>query len=82
MWTTVQGKCRLLQCAIYRPQEIDEAARRRLVKRLYIPLPDGPARKQIVSNLLREQAYSLTPEELEELSVSTDGMITTVGQLT
>jgi SpoVK/Ycf46/Vps4 family AAA+-type ATPase len=59
--------------ATNRPQEIDEAARRRLVKRLYIPLPDGPARKQIVSNLLREQAYLLTPEELEELSSTTDG---------
>ena len=57
-----------------RPQEIDEAARRRLVKRLYIPLPDGSARKQIVSNLLREQAYLLTPEELEELSTTTDGV--------
>lgn len=81
---SVQRKRRLLQHAIYmymyRPQEIDEAARRRLVKRLYIPLPDGPARKQIVSNLLREQAYSLAPEELEELSVSTDGTITTVVQ--
>ena len=56
-----------------RPQEIDEAARRRLVKRLYIPLPDGLARKQIVSNLLRDQAYSLTEEELEELSTTSDG---------
>ncbi|CAI7993266.1 Fidgetin-like protein 1, partial [Geodia barretti] len=60
--------------ATNRPQDIDEAARRRLVKRLYIPLPDGSARKQIVSNLLREQAYSLTPEELEELSTTTDGV--------
>ena len=56
-----------------RPQEIDEAARRRLVKRLYIPLPDGLARKQIVSNLLREQSYSLTEEELEQLSTATEG---------
>ena len=56
-----------------RPQEIDEAARRRLVKRLYIPLPDGPARKQIVDNLLREQAHSLTGQELEELCQTTDG---------
>ena len=59
-----------------RPQEIDEAARRRLVKRLYIPLPDGSARKQIVTNLLREQAYSLTQEELEELSTASEGDLT------
>lgn len=59
---------------VYRPQEIDEAARRRLVKRLYIPLPDGAARKQIVSNLLKRQAYSLTPEELEEISTTTEGI--------
>ena len=58
---------------VFRPQEIDEAARRRLVKRLYIPLPDGTARKQIVCNLLRDQAYSLSPEELEELCTATDG---------
>ena len=57
----------------YRPQEIDEAARRRLVKRLYIPLPDSPARRQIVSNLLREQAHSLSMEELEEICGTTDG---------
>ena len=64
-----------MQCVwlFHRPQEIDEAARRRLVKRLYIPLPDGAARKKIVSNLLRQQAYSLTPEELEELAATTDG---------
>ena len=35
-----------------RPQEIDEAARRRFVKRLYIPLPTSEARKMIIKNLL------------------------------
>jgi hypothetical protein len=34
----------LLVGATNRPQELDEAARRRLVKRLYIPLPDLAAR--------------------------------------
>ncbi len=33
-------------------QELDEAARRRLVKRLYIPLPEHGARKRIIHNLL------------------------------
>lgn len=65
----------LLYCpgATNRPQEIDEAARRRLVKRLYIPLPDLPARQQIVSNLLKEQKHSLSEEEMEELCRLTDG---------
>ena len=59
--------------ATNRPQEIDEAARRRLVKRLYIPLPEAPARRQIVMNLLAEQSYSLTGEELDLVCQDTDG---------
>ncbi|XP_072042630.1 fidgetin-like protein 1 [Amphiura filiformis] len=59
--------------ATNRPQEIDEAARRRLVKRLYIPLPEGPARKQIVLNLLSQQNYSLSEEEVEAICQNTDG---------
>ncbi len=37
----------LIVGATNRPQELDEAARRRFVKRLYIPLPDAPARSQV-----------------------------------
>ena len=61
--------------ATNRPQEIDEAARRRLVKRLYIPLPEGPARKQIVLNLLSQQHYSLSEEEVEAICNATNGKI-------
>ena len=59
--------------ATNRPQEIDEAARRRLVKRLYIPLPDSEARGQIVHNLLKGQRHSLGPEEVDELRGYTTG---------
>lgn len=38
----------LLIGATNRPQELDEAARRRLVKRLYIPLPDFEVRIQLL----------------------------------
>ena len=62
--------------ATNRPQEIDEAARRRLVKRLYIPLPDGQARRQIVENLMRQQPFLLSEQESEEISQRTDGMMT------
>lgn len=57
----------------HRPQEIDEAARRRLVKRLYIPLPDTPARKHIVLNLMKQQPYDLTSDELDLICNRTEG---------
>lgn len=59
--------------ATNRPQEIDEAARRRLVKRLYIPLPEAPARKQIVSRLMAKERHCLTEEELELIVKKSDG---------
>jgi ATP-dependent Zn protease len=33
--------------ATNRPQEIDEAARRRFVKRIYVPLPDADSRRAL-----------------------------------
>ncbi|XP_060588617.1 fidgetin-like protein 1 [Ruditapes philippinarum] len=59
--------------ATNRPQEIDEAARRRFVKRLYIPLPEYPARRTIITNLLRQQSYNLTDEQLDTICARTDG---------
>ena len=40
--------------ATNRPQELDDAVRRRLIKRIYIPLPDGEGRKQIMKHLLQK----------------------------
>lgn len=45
--TTSSDERILVVGATNRPQEIDEAARRRMVKRLYIPLPDDEARMQV-----------------------------------
>ena len=53
--------------ATNRPQEIDEAARRRLSKRLYIPLPDAVARKAITARLMAQQAHLLTDSDLEAI---------------
>jgi spastin len=36
-----------------RPQELDDAVRRRLVKRIYIPLPDADGRTAILTHLLQ-----------------------------
>ncbi|NWV65476.1 FIGL1 protein, partial [Malurus elegans] len=59
--------------ATNRPQEIDEAARRRLVKRLYIPLPDASARKQIVTRLMAKEHCSLSEEEMELIVQKSNG---------
>ncbi|XP_053188947.1 fidgetin-like protein 1 [Scomber japonicus] len=59
--------------ATNRPQEIDEAARRRLAKRLYIPLPEGAARRQIVTNLMAREKNQLREEELERVTAASEG---------
>ena len=45
----------LIVGATNRPQDLDEAARRRLVKRLYVPLPEQTAREHIVRTLMASQ---------------------------
>lgn len=59
--------------ATNRPQEIDEAARRRLAKRLYIPLPEAAARRQIVTNLMAREKNQLREHELERIVTATEG---------
>ncbi|XP_016053770.1 PREDICTED: fidgetin-like protein 1 [Miniopterus natalensis] len=59
--------------ATNRPQEIDEAARRRLVKRLYIPLPEASARRQIVTNLMSKEQCLLREEDLELVVQHSEG---------
>ncbi|XP_058093240.1 ATPase family AAA domain-containing protein FIGL1 isoform X2 [Magnolia sinica] len=53
----------LLIGATNRPQELDEAARRRLTKRLYIPLPSSEARAWIIRNLLEKDGLFKLSED-------------------
>eukprot|EP00871_Galdieria_phlegrea_P003605 jgi/Galph1/4245/GphlegSOOS_G2892.1 len=59
--------------ATNRPQELDEAARRRLIKRLYIPLPESMARKSLITRLIGSQKHSLTNEQFDNLMLKTQG---------
>mmetsp|Transcript_14522 Transcript_14522/g.58930 ORF Transcript_14522/g.58930 Transcript_14522/m.58930 type:complete len:232 (+) Transcript_14522:1685-2380(+) len=59
--------------ATNRPQELDEAARRRLVKRLYIPLPDLESRTALIARLLKNQDSNLTSEGIAEISRLSEG---------
>lgn len=64
----------LVMGATNRPQDLDEAARRRLVKRIYIPLPDKATRVQMVKSLLKkESGCTMTEKEVEQVASSTDG---------
>ena len=56
-----------------RPQELDDAARRRFVKRLYIPLPEKEGRKQIVENLMAKQTNELDQNDLDDIAERTEG---------
>uniref|UniRef100_A0A182MF44 AAA+ ATPase domain-containing protein n=1 Tax=Anopheles culicifacies TaxID=139723 RepID=A0A182MF44_9DIPT len=70
---TAEDERILIVGATNRPQELDEAARRRLVKRLYIPLPERTARIQILTRLLERERNSLEAEEIARIGDLTEG---------
>lgn len=62
----------LVMGATNRPQELDDAALRRLVKRVYLPLPDKKTRKILLEKLLKKHHSPLTDAELDRLATSTE----------
>jgi SpoVK/Ycf46/Vps4 family AAA+-type ATPase len=55
------------------PWDIDEAARRRFVRRQYIPLPEHHVRDQQLRKLLSHQVHELDDEDIEVLVHVTEG---------
>ncbi|XP_026638460.1 putative fidgetin-like protein 2 [Microtus ochrogaster] len=56
-----------------RPAALDEATRRRFALRLYVALPDGAARGQILQRALAQQGCALSERELAVLVQGTQG---------
>jgi len=63
----------LVLAATNLPWAIDEAARRRFVRRQYIPLPEPETRAVQFRTLLKQQKHTLTEADIEELVKLTDG---------
>jgi SpoVK/Ycf46/Vps4 family AAA+-type ATPase len=55
------------------PWDIDEAARRRFVRRQYIPLPEPETRETQIRTLLGHQKHELGPDDIQRLVEMTDG---------
>lgn len=64
----------LVLAATNMPWAIDEAARRRFVRRQYIPLPEAPVRGEQLKTLLGHQKHNLSKKDIQVLVELTDGM--------
>ena len=68
-----QGARVLVIGATNRPQELDDAARRRFTKRLYIPLPAQPDREELLLVLLQSCRHALDKKDIQQLATETAG---------
>lgn len=65
----------LVLAATNLPWAIDDAARRRFVRRQYIPLPEPHVREEQIRTLLSHQKHSLSNKDIRVLVDVTDGKI-------
>ncbi|KAJ5504141.1 ATPase AAA-type core [Penicillium fimorum] len=63
----------LVLAATNMPWDIDEAARRRFVRRQYIPLPEHHVREQQIRKLLSHQHHKLSDADIQVLVQVTEG---------
>lgn len=66
----------LVLAATNTPWAIDEAARRRFVRRQYIPLPEATVRGEQLRTLLGHQKHKMTKQDIQVLVQLTDGTST------
>lgn len=71
----------LVLAATNLPWAIDEAARRRFVRRQYIPLPENETRATQLKTLLGHQKHNLEEADIQRLVELTDGIILIISVL-
>jgi SpoVK/Ycf46/Vps4 family AAA+-type ATPase len=59
--------------ATNRPADLDNGVLRRLERRVYVPLPDLPTRRALLSVVLATQATSLTDADLDAIARASAG---------
>ena len=52
---------------------MDDAVRRRMAKRIHIPLPDDIGRSRILANLMKDQKCKITKREFDQIVRQTSG---------
>lgn len=62
-----EGKHLLVLAATNRPQDLDEAALRRLTRRIYIPLPDEGAREAILESKLSKVSHDIDEQGMKKI---------------
>ncbi|KAJ3044995.1 hypothetical protein HDV00_012415 [Rhizophlyctis rosea] len=70
---TGSGERILVLGATNRPGELDEAALRRLVKRIYIPLPEPSTREALIRHLLKDHHNVLSDSDVRKVVRLTEG---------
>lgn len=63
----------LIMGATNRPSELDDAVIRRLVKRIYIPLPEPVARRTLIDRLMSTLSDDLTDTDRDAIVALTEG---------
>jgi len=69
-----EGDRMLIIGATNRPQELNEAARRRLVKRLYIPLPNFQARRYLIKKLSQSTNNEMSEDDFDAVANLSEGL--------
>lgn len=67
------SKSILVLAATNRPFDLDEAALRRFTRRIFMPLPDEPAREALVFAKLKDAKLDISDEDKSQLLKMTEG---------
>lgn len=63
----------LVLAATNHPWKLDEAIKRRLDKKIFVPLPDKPARQVMFQRKLNSMSHVLTPKDFNVLASKSEG---------